>query len=209
MRGPRLTVVTPWHNHREFDRDYWAAISAAFSVDVIIIDNASTPALPNGWRLPTNTGFSHACNIGLQLARTEAVLFLNNDIYHSGNSWDVPLRAALEPGVLVGANLRTDPHSRVDGQPFPYLDGWCLAGMRDDLLELGGFDETLEEPSYYSDNLLCLEARAAGMSLREVKVELRHKLNGTAGYTDEIRQVTGRNYERFAGRARELTAVAA
>ena len=64
--------------------------------------------------------------------------------------------------------LRYDNHAKVDDQSLPYLDGWCLAGMREDLLELGGFDESLEEPAYYSDNLLCLEARAHGMTLRDV-----------------------------------------
>ena len=68
------------------------------------------------------------------------MLFLNNDIAATAADWVEPIRDALEPGVLVGASLRHDPHGAVDGQPFPYLDGWCLAGMTEDLLELDGFD---------------------------------------------------------------------
>ena len=75
----------------------------------------------------------------------------------------------------------TGTHSDVDGHSFPYIDGWCLAGMREDLLRLGGFDESLQEPAYYSDNLLCLEARAAGMTLRDVRPGLDHLENVTAG----------------------------
>jgi GT2 family glycosyltransferase len=205
-----LTVVTPWLNHRELERDYWAAIRAA-DVEVIVIDNASAPPLPNAWRLKTNQGFSKASNIGLRLATTEAVVFLNNDVAAAGSGWERPLQAALEPGVLVGANLRYDPHGAVDGQSLPYLDGWCLAGMRDDLLELGGFDETFEEPSYYSDNDLCLRARAAGMTLREARVPLIHKANQTAGSaaTPAVRRAAEINRVKFQERARDRMAVAA
>lgn len=202
-----VTVVTPWLEHRELERDYWAALRYE-DCQVIVVDNGSTPPLPNAWRLDHNSGFSRACNVGMELATTDAVLWLNNDIAADGPGWLEPIRQALEPGVLVGANIRNDLHAHVDGQPMPYIDGWCLAGMRDDLLELGGFDETLEEPSYYSDNLLSLEARAAGMTLREVRVGLRHKLNATAGHTEQVAAATVANRARFEARARELLVAA-
>ena len=198
-----LTVVTPWFGKRaEFERDYWAAMRAA-DVEVLVIDNGSTPPLPNGIRLPMNLGFSQACNVGLAAAVTDAVLFLNNDIRATAPDWGQAILDALEPGVLVGANLRYDRHGAVDGDRLPYLDGWCLAGMRDDLLSLGGFDEGYEEPAYYSDNDLCFRARLDGMTLREVKVGLEHKLNGTAGRTPEVEQVTLRNQARFRSLVRE------
>lgn len=200
-----LTVVTPWRGHRaELERDYWLAIHAADNVEVLIVDDGSEPPLPNGHRI-TASGFSRACNVGLDLARSDAILFLNNDIVATGKGWDVPIREALEPGVLVGTQLRYDVHGAVGGTPLPYLDGWCLAGMRDDLLELGGFDESLQEPAYYSDNLICLKARLAGMTLREVKVGLRHKKNRTAGLASDacVRWATEANRERFHSFARE------
>jgi len=136
------------------------------------------------------------------------VIFLNNDIYASEQGWLERLAFQVEPGVLVGAQLRTDRHADVDGHKMPYLDGWCLAGMREDLLSLGGFDDTLDEPAYYSDNLLCLEARAAGMMLREVGIGLRHKLNVTAGRNSQVRQATMANRSRYIARARELLVAA-
>ncbi len=206
-----MTVITPWHGHRELERDYWHAIRNADDVEVLVIDNGSEPPLPNAWRLGWNTGFSHACNVGLQLARTDAVLFLNNDVeLKVWRHWDIPIRETLEPGTLVGAQLRYDAHGGIDGTALPYLDGWCLAGMRDDLNELGGFDEGYAEPAYFSDNDLCLRARAAGMRLREVKVPLRHKVNATAIDIGEnrVRAVTFENQQRFRDRARELMGVA-
>lgn len=204
--SPSVTIVTPWLNHRELERDYWAAIRAAGAVEVLVIDNGSDPPLPNAVRLPNNEGFHRGCNRGLRLARTDAVLFLNNDVAATGAGWLEPIRAALEPGVLVGAKLRHDPHGNVNGQPLPYLDGWCLAGMRTDLLELGGFDEAYLEPAYYGDNDLCLRARAAGMTLREAKVPLLHKDGGTHDPALDAHRtnVTFQNRERFHALAARL-----
>ena len=203
-----VTVVTPWLDHPELARDYWLAMRAV-DATVLIIDNGSSPPLPNAVRCKANLGFAPACNLGLRLATTDAVLFLNNDVAMTAPNWIDGIRAGLEPGVLVGAHLRNDPHAAVDGIPLPYLDGWCLAGMRDELLELGGFDESFDEPSYYGDNDLCLRARAAGMTLREVPVGLRHLANVTAGHGEVVTSATRANYERYAARARELLGAAA
>ena len=107
--------------------------------------------------------------------------------------------------MLVGP-LRNGNHADVDGQSFPYIDGWCLAGMREDLLRLGGFDEGLAEPAYYSDNLLCLEARAAGMTLRDVRPGLQHLENVTAGnqFTPSVQAAATTNRAIYQARAREL-----
>jgi GT2 family glycosyltransferase len=204
-----VTVVTPWHEHLELARDYWNAMRLAGFPPVLVIDNGSKPPLPNAHRLDWNSGFAHASNVGLELATTEAVLFLNNDIAATSGDWLERLRAEIEPGVLVGANLRYDAHGEVDGEPFPYLDGWCLGGMREDLLELGGFDESYEAPGYYTDNDLCLRARAAGLTLREVRVGLIHKVGSTVAQNGHVIPSTIANRERFQALARELMAVAA
>jgi hypothetical protein len=205
---PTVAIVTPWLNHLELIPDYASTVQRRSHRDeLIVVDNASEPAvgLP-GLRVEENLGFATACNLGLQNASSDAVLFLNNDVAMTRPDWLAKLRGALESGVLVGAELRYDPHGMVDGRAFPYLDGWCLAGMRDDLVELGGFDESFDEPAYYSDNDLSLRARAAGMSLRAVRVGLQHKLNVTAGHTEAVSAATVANRERFMRRARELVA---
>ncbi len=206
----RITVVTPWHAHLELAQDYWAAMRAS-DVEVLVIDNGTEPALPNAWRLESNTGFSHACNVGLNLARTEAVLFLNNDIAATSPGWVEGIRESLEDGVLVGANLRYADHANVDGHALPYLDGWCLAGMRADLLEIGGWDESYAEPSYYGDNDLCFRARLAGMVLREVRIPLIHKTNATAGpaSSPDVLAATVANRARYERLVRSALEVAA
>jgi len=205
-----ITVVTPWHNQRELADDYYAAIQAGQPTEVIVVDNGSDPPLNwPGIRLDDNTGFCHACNVGLRAAATDAVLFLNNDVGDAKPGWLDAIREGVAPGVLVGP-YRNDWHTQVDGEVVPYLDGWCLAGMREDLLELGGFDETLAEPAYYSDNLLCLEARAAGFTLREVRVELQHKTSVTAKtMSEDVDSASKANRARYTSRVRELRGDAA
>lgn len=202
----RIAIVTPWYEHHELADDYFEAVLPEMEEgdELLVLDNASEPPLPWGnLRSEQNLGFVRGSNLGLNAATAEAVLFLNNDIVLGERGWLNVIRGALEPGVLVGP-LRYDGHADVDGQKFPYLDGWCLAGMREDVLALGGFDETLEEPGYYSDNLLCLEARAAGMRLREVRVGLLHKENVTAGRVPSVLAASAANRARYLARVREL-----
>lgn len=201
---PSITAVTPWWNHRDLERDYWAAVRYE-GCEVLVIDNGSDPPLPNAVRLETNTGFSHASNLGLELARTDAVLFLNNDVVARGPGWLAPILEALEPGVLVGPVIRYDQHGNVDGHSLPYLDGWCLAGMRDDLLEIGGWDEDYQEPSYYGDNDLSFRARLAGMTLREVPVNLCHLASQTSADLDYALRdpLMNANYARFENLVRD------
>jgi GT2 family glycosyltransferase len=201
-----ITVVTPWWNHRELEREYWKAIRSE-DCEVIVVDNGSQPPLPNAWRLDKNSGFSHASNVGLELVRTDAVLFLNNDVFASRPGWLEDIRRWLEPGVLVGPVIRYDTHGAVDGEPMPYLDGWCLAGMRDDLLEIGGFDEEYEEPSYFSDNDLSFRARLAGMRLLEAfpTPGICHLASQTSGgfQGPGVQEVFDRNKTRFQEFVRE------
>jgi len=208
-RGPTISIITPWWNHPELEDGYMAAVTVRRPTDaLLIVDNASTEwAPPAAIRLDENQGFSPANNIGLRVAETDAVLFLNNDVLATSPDWLEKIRDALEPGVLVGANLRYDAHGDVDGVRLPYLDGWCLAGMTEDLRRLGGWDESYREPSYYGDNDLSLRARAEGMVLREVQTGLRHLVGRTAIDGDPRKTAAATfNRERFAAMARDLLA---
>ena len=207
-RAPSVAVVTPWLDHLELREDYFEALELGpHPSELIIVDNGSVPPLEFAALFPrTNLGYARGSNLGLEESSSDVVIFLNNDIQASEQGWLAKLVQRCEPGVLVGASLRYDAHADVDHQSLPYLDGWCLGGMRSDLLALGGFDETLEEPAYYSDNLLCLEARAQGMTLREVPIGLRHKFNATAGPASDplVRKATEANRAKYVARTREL-----
>lgn len=208
----RVSVVTPWLEHRELREQYMLTLKAGPAPDeTIVVDNGSDPPLPLAKiRLDRNAGFCGGCNAGLQAATGDVVVFLNNDVYALEQGWLARLVDAVEPGVLAG-RLVDSQHAVVDGKRFPYLDGWCLAGMREDFEALDGFDETLTEPAYFSDNDLCLRARVAGMTLRGVRLGIAHVGGITAGPQESgsVRRAYRANYERYAERVRELTAVPA
>ena len=211
LRPPDKTIaiVTPWHNHLELAPDYFNAVSARRTVDeLIVVDNDSDPSIDGArYRINRNAGFSYASNAGMEIATADAVLFLNNDVYATDRTWLEKIRNALEPGVLVGAKLRFDAHGDVAGTQLPYLDGWCLAGMREDLLELGGFDESYEEPAYYSDNDLCFRARLQGMTLREVRTGINHKGGATSNANGYVLPSTVANREKYTQMVNEALGV--
>ena len=208
-----IAVITPWLDHLELVDDYLEAIVAGNPDQLVVVDNGSTPPIDfAAVRIERNNGFSKACNVGLRHATTDKVLFLNNDIAMVRPDWLTRISEAIESGYLVGANLRFDNHTRVTGVPqrLPYLDGWCLGGMRQELLGLKGFDEEYLEPAYYSDNDLCLRARAIGMRLREMRGGLAHKVAQTSGWSaganPKTQAVVVANYQRYCDKARALLA---
>lgn len=206
--GRMVTVVTPWFGAEELFPNYALAVEGADQI--LIVDNGSEPPLEfAAIRCEENAGFVEASNAGLMAASGEVVLFLNNDIIARRWDWFAKLTGAVEPGVLVGARLRYDKHGDVDGVSYPYLDGWCLAGMRDDLLALGGFWGGFQEPAYFCDNDLCFRARLAGMTLREIRIGLEHIQSYTTHATamdEERNDLTAANQALFRARVRAMLA---
>jgi GT2 family glycosyltransferase len=203
-----VALVTGWLDHLEFADDYFRAIERGPHPDeLIVVDDGSFQPLDfAAIRHDQTRGFSASCNTGLVHATADVVIFLNNDISDGKPGWLDDLERNSERGVLVGARLCSFAHADVDGQAMPYLEGWCMGGLREDLLDLAGFDEEYEEPAYFSDNDLCLRARAQGMTLREVTVGLHHKGNGTVGPGSQphVKAAHAANQKRYANLAREL-----
>ena len=204
-----VAVVTPWYRHLELQPDYDHALELGpWPDELLIVDNGSSPPLEfAAIRNPENVGFCKASNQGLEAASSDVVVFLNNDVAATEHGWLDLLTDEVEPSVLVGARIRGDGHAIVDNVVYPYIDGWCLAGLREDLLELGGFDTSLEEPAYYSDNLICLEARARGFTLRQADTGLLHTQGVTASVThttQETEAASRANQQRYQERVRAL-----
>lgn len=222
-----IAIVTPWWEAHELLSTYNQALyegPVRPGDCVIVVDNGSIPPLEQTLAESTtpinlilreqrNRGFSRACNRGYRAAADfDAVLFLNNDVRATGTGWLDVIRANLRPGMLVGAQVRTDPHTMVDGHLIPYLDGWCIAGLRETwervCVDGAPWDETYEEPAYWGDNDLCLRARHAGVGLSAVSLPLEHRSNYSSRRM-RVDEVSARNHAKFVARARELGMVRA
>lgn len=214
--APHVSVIIPVFNQWRYTAACLEALRNTLPpqirTEIIVVDNASTDetvtALPEWqrrWgtirveRLPTNTGFSPACNRGAELARGEYLLFLNNDTEPTAG-WLPPLIAEVQqPGVGIVAPKLLYPETRTinhagyvfnegrfygiyhdrpsdlpgANKPRTYqaVLGACILLRRDVFESLGRFSlEGLEDID------LCLKARERGLASRYVptSVVLHH-----------------------------------
>lgn len=211
-RTPGLTVVTPWLDHPEFIHAYEHALKDS-GAHVIVVDNGSTPDTHAqlyylvrrlGGTLITNhqnRWFAAAINQGLDVARTDAVLILNNDIQADAGFVDRAYADILaEPDTLHGPSLM---HRTIDGVAIGYLEGWCIGAHADVWRELGGIDEVAYPLPYWEDNDLCLRAVLAGYWLRQRDWPVRHLTNGTAKGMRDATAGSATNQRTFERRARD------
>lgn len=167
--------------------------------EVILVDDASPDDTVSKARqvrglrllqLAENVGFLRAANAGLELAKGEHILFLNNDTEPVGR-WLDPLVEILRcnPKALVAGSRLIYPDGTLqeaggivfsDASGWNYGRGWdpfdprvsfprqvdyvsgaSLLVRGTFLRERGGFDERYA-PAYYEDTDLCFAAREAG-----------------------------------------------
>lgn len=92
MNAPRATIVTPLFNKVEYTQACMSAVSANTGIDdyqVVIVDNGSTDGTGDFLDLlegdvdivrnRTNRGFAIGSNQGASLAKSDVLVFLNND----------------------------------------------------------------------------------------------------------------------------------
>ena len=181
-------------------RNLWMH-SAGHRYEIVVVDNGSSienystllkldgPA--RVLRLDVNRFFGDGNNIGVEAARGEYVLFLNNDAFVT-QGWLEPLMARLkrdhrigavgprflypdgrlqEAGGFVGSDGfgvqvgKSGAYAAADvseDHVVDYCSAACLLVRRDLFLELGGF-EYVYEPAYYEDLDLCLKIAARSL----------------------------------------------
>jgi GT2 family glycosyltransferase len=201
--APRgVTVVIPVHGRSALTRhclDQLLAQELPEGTRIVVVDDASPDdtlqvlaayaEVVDVLRMPVNVGFGAACNAGVEAARTERVVLLNNDTTpHPG--WlhalvayadEHPEAAAVgarllhldgtvqHAGVVIGRDLL--PHHVYAGFPgdhpavvrsrrFQVVTGACLLLRRAVFLQLGGFD--LGYRNGHEDVDLCLRLGVAG-----------------------------------------------
>ena len=178
-----------------------AATAGGIQFEVLVVDDASPDETLDRLadvhgvrvlRLQKNVGFVGACNAGIEEARGEFVVLLNNDTRVSP-LWLIPLVETIsEPDVgLVGSRL-VYPDGRLqeaggivfsDGSGWnygkfkdpedpafmarrdvDYCSGACIIVRKSTLTEVGNLD-TRYAPAYYEDTDLAFAVRELGLQI--------------------------------------------
>jgi GT2 family glycosyltransferase len=201
------SVVVPCFNQLEFTRLCVPSLFAHTkqSWELIVVDNGSTDGTPQyltGIRdaspvrveivtNPQNRGFPAACNQGIERARGDYIVLLNNDTVVT-DAWLEQLIALADSNPKIGLtgpmSNYASPPQLVD--PVPYADlagmhafadqwrrehrgewmttgklsGFCLLIKRKLLNAIGGLDERFGL-GFFDDDDLGLRARRAGFEL--------------------------------------------
>ena len=199
---PRVSIVIPVYGKPLLTFTCLRSVhaqTARGTYEVIVVDDASPEDMASALapvrgvtfeRNASNLGFIGSCNRGVELARGEFVVLLNNDTIVTQGWLDALLRvfATRADAGIVGAKL-VYPDGRLqeaggivwnDGSAWnvgrdddpdkpafnylreaDYVSGACLAIRRTLFLKIGGFDARYA-PAYYEDTDLAFAARAAG-----------------------------------------------
>ena len=192
--------------------------------EIIVLDNGSEAQnasvipnmdLPIRWiRLDENRYFGEGNNIAAEMARSETLLFLNNDVfvydfildrlYESLNSSDkigatgpilfYPDGTLQEAGAFIAKDgsvyqrgkgtTQFDFSILNDVSDVDYISAACLMVRKRHFLELGGFDLRYD-PAYYEDSDLCLRLLSRGLKTVLVKnAHVTHIENATTADAD-------------------------
>jgi GT2 family glycosyltransferase len=192
-----ISIITPWLNHSELCRTYEKSVQGA---DVIIIDNASEGT--HAYKIEQmvdrlgglyicnseNRFFAPANNQGLAEAVGDIVVFLNNDVELRPGFLEAVERD-VKPGGLYGP-------SKGIRYEREYIEGWCIAATLDTWRQVGGWPEDLPG-MYWEDNLLCLRAERAGITLHQTNWPAWHHSNYTTRQTPGAYDHSAANEQYF------------
>lgn len=168
--------------------------------EIIVVDNGSTDGTPDlleewsaggprriGVRSDVNLGFGRGCNLGVERASGEVLVFLNNDTFVLREWLTELLRPFSDPSVWVTGSRLLYPNGRVqhagvvfkdDGpghvfgglpgdlplvleqREYQAVTGASMGIRRDVFRRFGGFDSAYLNS--YEDGDLCLKVREAG-----------------------------------------------
>jgi|GEM_PF-6655695 len=235
-----VSIVVPVLNQPELTKAFLDSVYANThrTFELLLIDNGSGPAIQKlvetyaaahgnlvCIRNEQNQGFGYACNQGLDRARGEAVVVINNDVLVPAG-WLERMLAVVQANPRVGmvgpvtnrcvgsqqifpapystqeefalaAAARAITH-RANARPIGRLVGLCLLMPRNVLNQVGGFDPCFGYGNFEDDDL-GLRIRRAGFELAVAEDVLIHH-EGSATFAAEgfdARALAQQNWEIF------------
>lgn len=145
-----------------------------------------------------NRGFGPSSNRGANVATSDIVIFMNNDVEIRGSFIVPTVEKLMEvPQSLVTINLVEwdGGWNKFGDQIIPYAEGWYLAAWKKVWDGLGGFDEQFV-PCDYEDQDLSYRATQAGIRLISLNLPLNH-IGGASANQRKREEITYRNRRRF------------
>jgi GT2 family glycosyltransferase len=236
-----FSIVVPVHNRASLTATCLDAILGGMvpAGEVIVVDDASTDSTLEvlaGYadavevvRLPSNVGFARACNEGARVAKSDLLVFLNNDTEpvpgwaealaayadeHTsaavvGAKLVYPTGAVQHAGVVIGQDGY--PHNLYAGFPVDHpavnrsrrlqaVTGACMLVRRPAFEEAGGFDAGFLNA--LEDVDLCLRIGEAGGEVHYChEAVVTHLESASRGKQDRFRQSVELFRERWRDRA--------
>lgn len=237
---PRVSVIMVLHNQAEWSARALHSLCRERDpqTELILIDNASsdqTGALLNQLRGATviriekNLGFGEACNVGVEKARGQTILFLNNDVQLQPGAIraaEQALDSAPDIGAVGGRLIHFEGSLQEAGGvlwrnyycqaygrgaspiqsefEFRRMVDYCSAAflmVRTEVLKhLGGFDPVFS-PAYYEDLDLCVRIQENGWRiLYEPRALIQHAEFGSSSSRARAFELMDRNRQIFGER---------
>jgi GT2 family glycosyltransferase/acetyltransferase-like isoleucine patch superfamily enzyme len=232
-----ISIVIPVFNNHDMTHDCINAIrETTRDFELVIVDNGSEPAFKPPFtgfaetiliRNEENKGFPVAVNQGINAARGETILLLNNDVMCTPGSLN-RLETWLNNFSIVGPctnysaglqRVEIGTYQSLDGlnkeaavfaeenagesEEVNFIIGFCMAFKRSLFDEIGPFDESLW-PCSGEEIDFCLRARAAGHKIGIAQdVYVHHE--GSRTFNDmmtdaEYKDICTRNDKHLAER---------
>jgi O-antigen biosynthesis protein len=237
--SPRLSIIVVLRNNAHLSLLCLDALGFAVNVpfELIIVDNASTDSTSDLLdrcvnvtivRNSHNLGFGEACMQGIERARGEFLLFLNNDAFLRQGSAEAALRnfRQRDVGAVGGKILLADGRLQEAGsiiwsdgtalgygrgddpsasqycfrRPVDYCSGAFLFTPRALFIELGGFD-AIYAPAYYEDTDYCMKLWQAGYRVvYEPEAVIHHYESASSGGNDAAQPRMAEKQRTFVAR---------
>lgn len=205
MSNLQSIIVPVWNHLEDLTKPFLDnLLSCEGDFEVIVVDNGSTDGtreyltqLQTVWPNlvcvfnEKNRGFGGGNNDGYARARGEEICFISNDVEIKDRRFLTLFSQALKNNpkacygpMLVDYNQLTTFRKKVT----PYIAGWCVYGSKKMFDQVAkNRKEVFNEDfglAYFEDVWLSVKCVLAGYALKELKVDLHHKISGSSDQID-------------------------
>lgn len=211
---PKFSIIVPVYNRYDLTNrflfDLYKQVPNLSDGEVVICSDGSTDETLGGlnfWKQSVfknknfqvhhseeNHGFGMTNNTGAELARSDNLIFMNNDILIHENFIPKIMAILVESErQLIGSEVyRTDVGwNKFGNYVVPYVAGHFIVCQRKVWNELGGFDLRYGKATY-EDIDLSMTAITKGIKLTQCQLNLQH-LGGQTMAMDEKRLALTKN----------------